>query len=145
MLVGITEGLIRAKDDAMARHMFLHYSYSRNNDCYMDVLLRAKPVRPWLKGDDSFKGRAILTADKLTLMVDSAVGSVMSLNKCLACKGEGEAERTVTDAITCTYPIRRAIGNLLFRTPQTGARITHQDMRDMFRGHVAMMLRCNEV
>ena len=39
MLVGITEGLIRAKDDAMARHMFLHYSYSRNNDCYMDVLL----------------------------------------------------------------------------------------------------------
>lgn len=141
LLVAIPEGLMSAEDCTMARNMYLHKSYAANNQRYMDVL-RCKPLKKWLRGDDSFKSWSVLTADKLTLMVDSAMGSATFGNKCLCGLGEADAERIVTNGYVCSYPIRRTIGNLLFRSPHTGERITRQDLRSMFRGHVAKMLRC---
>jgi hypothetical protein len=141
LLVWIEETLFSAKDDTMLRNMYAHRSYMANNDAFMQALLRCKPVKAWIKGDDSFRSWDVPTADKLTLMVDSAMNSEMSLQKCLAGYG-GEAERIVTDGVSCRYPLRRTIGNLLYRSPQTGNRIKRQDMRSMFRAHIAKLLRC---
>ena len=52
LLVAITEGLMSARDDTMARNMYLHYSYCCNNDRYMSILFHSQPVYIWLKGDD---------------------------------------------------------------------------------------------
>ena len=108
-----------AKGDTMMRNTVAHMPYVLKTLQALEHVPQLVPLDWWVKGDDSAAYFPEPVAAQVKLQVDSYIGHDMSVDECLPRERLGEAELIVTDGLVGRRPLRRRIGNLPTRSPQT--------------------------